>query len=97
MRLKLTVALVESEKTALIAWCYLSQYLWLATEGKHGCLKSSSLTALLGRNVILFPDLFTTAYWQEKMSMMQSMGIEVQLFDYWRGMLLPKSSMKGTI
>lgn len=76
------VALVESEKTALIASHYLPQYLWLATGGKHGCFKSSSLTPLLGRNVILFPDLGATAYWQEKMLMMQSMGIEVQLFDY---------------
>ena len=74
--------MVESEKTALLASHYLPQYLWLATGGKHGCFKSSSLTPLLGRNVILFPDLGATAYWQEKMLMMQSMGIEVQLFDY---------------
>ena len=77
-----TVGLVESEKTALIASHYLPQSRWFATGGKHGCFKSSSLTPLLGRNVILFPDLGATAYWQEKMLMMQSMGIEVQLFDY---------------
>ena len=76
------VALVESEKTALIAAHYLPQYLWLATGGKHGCFKRSSLSPLKGRQVVLFPDLGATDYWREKMAMMQSMGIEVQLFDY---------------
>lgn len=76
------IALVESEKTALIASHYLPQYLWLATGGKHGCFKSCNLVPLFGRQVVLFPDLGATDYWQEKLKMMQSLGMEVQLFDY---------------
>lgn len=76
------IALVESEKTALIASHYLPQYLWLATGGKHGCFKSNNLVPLFGRQVVLFPDLGATDYWQEKLKMMQSLGMEVQLFDY---------------
>ena len=76
------VALVESEKTALIASYYLPQYLWLASGGKNGCFNESSLSALAKRSVVLFPDLGATAYWQSKIEMMRNNGIEVQLFDY---------------
>ncbi|KGN90869.1 hypothetical protein HQ45_01770 [Porphyromonas crevioricanis] len=76
------IALVESEKTALIASHYLPQYLWLATGGKNGCFKSSNLSPLFGRQIVLFPDLGATAYWEEKLHMMQRLGMEVQLFDY---------------
>lgn len=76
------IALVESEKTALIASYYLPQYLWLATGGKNGCFRKENLAPLQHRKVILFPDLGATAYWEEKLQMMQSLGIEVRLFDY---------------
>ncbi len=49
------VALVESEKTAIIASIYLPGYLWLATGGKG--FNDERLQALRGRKVILFPDL----------------------------------------
>lgn len=76
------VALVESEKTALIASYYLPQYLWLASGGKNGCFNESSLSALTKRCTVLFPDLGATSYWQSKIGMMRNHGIEVQLFDY---------------
>lgn len=76
------VALVENEKTALIASYYLPQYLWLASGGKNGCFNESSLSALAKRSVVLFPDLGATTYWQSKIGMMRNHGIEVQLFDY---------------
>ena len=31
---------------------------------------------------MLFPDLGATDYWQSKISLMKSCGIEVQMFDY---------------
>ena len=76
------VALVESEKTALISSYYLPQYLWLASGGKNGCFNENSLLALVKRSVVLFPDLGATAYWQSKIGMMRNNGIKVQLFDY---------------
>ena len=76
------VALVESEKTALIASYYLPQFLWIASGGKNGCFNANSLSVLVGRSVVLFPDLEATDYWQGKISLMKSYGINVQLFDY---------------
>ena len=76
------VALVESEKTALIASYYLPQFLWIASGGKNGCFNANSLSVLTGRNVVLFPDLGATEYWQSKIGLMKSYGIEVQMFDY---------------
>lgn len=76
------VALVESEKTAIIASYYLPQFLWIASGGKNGCFNANSLSVLAGRSVVLFPDLGATDYWQSKISLMKSYGIDVQLFDY---------------
>lgn len=76
------VAIVESEKTALIASHYLPQYLWIATGGKNGCFRSHNLTPLLKRQIVLFPDLGAADYWQEKLKMMRDIGLEVHLFDY---------------
>ena len=50
-----TVALVESEKTAIICAALMPQYLWLATGGKSQF--NSRLTALKGRKIIAFPDI----------------------------------------
>lgn len=40
------IALVESEKTALIASYYLPQFLWIASGGKNGCFNTKSLSVL---------------------------------------------------
>lgn len=50
------VAVVESEKTAMIAAALCPKYCWVATGSKDG-FKLSSLEALAGRNVLAFPDL----------------------------------------
>jgi hypothetical protein len=53
-----TVAIVESEKTAILCSFFMPQYNWLATGGKTG-LKWREIAAikpLEGREVILFPD-----------------------------------------
>ena len=76
------VALVESEKTALIASYYLPQFLWIASGGKNGCFNTNSLSVLAGRSVVLFPDLGATDYWHSKIGLMKSYGMEVQMFDY---------------
>ena len=76
------VALVESEKTAIIASYYLPQFLWIASGGKNGCFNANNQSVLTGRSVVLFPDLGATDYWQSKIGLMKSYGIEVQMFDY---------------
>ena len=50
-----TVALVESEKTAIICAALMPQYLWLATGGKSQF--NNRLASLKGRKIIAFPDI----------------------------------------
>ncbi len=51
-----TVAVVESEKTAVIMSYFLPEFVWLGCGGKEG-LNTNKFKILKGRNVILFPDL----------------------------------------
>ena len=78
------IALVEVKKTALIASYYLPQFLWIASGGKNGCFNTKSLSVLKNRDVILFPDLGATTVWQDKLPMMQVLGIRATLFDFFR-------------
>lgn len=59
-----TVALVESEKTAIICYALMPQYLWLATGGKSQF--NHRLTALKGRKIIAFPDIDGYRTWTTK-------------------------------
>lgn len=59
------VALVESEKTAIIAAEYMPDFIWLASGGSNGCL-NQRMKVLKDRNVILFPDLKQTEAWEIK-------------------------------
>ena len=60
-----TVAVVESEKTAVIASVYFPDMIWLACGGKHG-LNTDKCHCLKGRNVILFPDAKAFDDWNKK-------------------------------
>lgn len=59
------VALVESEKSAIIASGVFPDYIWLATGGKSQ-LSIDKLNVLKGRTVIMFPDVDGYQYWQDK-------------------------------
>jgi len=50
-----TVAIVESEKTAVIASVYFPEFIWLSCGGSEG-LNLEKCSVLQGRRVILFPD-----------------------------------------
>jgi hypothetical protein len=50
------IALVESEKTAIIASVYLPKFLWLATGGLSN-LSEAKFCLLKTKNVFLFPDI----------------------------------------
>lgn len=76
------VALVESEKTALICSIHLPQFTWIASGGKNGCLNEDCLNVLSGRTVSLFPDLGATDYWRSKIPTMKQFGIDAHLYDY---------------
>lgn len=66
------VAIVESEKTALVAAHFIPDFIWLATGGIHGCFNGKAVQALDGREVILFPDLKATEEWRQRLPMLES-------------------------
>ncbi len=71
-----TVALVESEKSAIIASAIMPKYIWLATGGKSQ-LKPEKLEALKGRNIIAFPDVDGYKEWKEKLPSIEGLTITV--------------------
>mgnify|MGYP006950602016 FL=1 len=75
------VAIVESEKSALIATHYMPEFIWLATGGMHGCFKSDVVSVLKGRSVMLCPDLGAREVWQTKMALLTSVCSKVVLSD----------------
>lgn len=89
------IALVESEKTALITSYYLPQFLWIASGGKNGCFNTKSLSVLRNRDVVLFPDLGATAAWKEKLSLMKALGIRASLFDFLEQQACKEDKAKG--
>ena len=66
------VAIVESEKTALVAAHFVPDFIWLATGGTHGCFNREAIQVLEGREVILFPDLKATDEWRQRLPMLES-------------------------
>lgn len=58
-------AIVESEKTAVIASIYLPQFIWLSC-GQLTGLQIEKLKVLQGRRVVLFPDLNAYEKWSSK-------------------------------
>lgn len=59
------VALVESEKTAIVGSIYLPELLWLSTGGIEN-LTANKCKVLTGRKVILYPDTNGYDKWKDK-------------------------------
>jgi hypothetical protein len=58
------IAIVESEKTSIIASVYFPKYTWLASGGKEG-ISEKKCEILRGRKVVLFPDLNAFDSWNK--------------------------------
>ncbi|MDR0661641.1 MAG: DUF6371 domain-containing protein [Prevotellaceae bacterium] len=67
------IAIVESEKTAVIASVYQPKYVWLAV-GSLSNLTAEKCSALKGRKVVLYPDLNGFEKWSEKLRGLRSIG-----------------------
>lgn len=61
------VALVESEKTAVIGAALCPGAIWLAAGGKH-YINADTCEALKGRSVIAYPDLGAFEEWRQKLT-----------------------------
>jgi hypothetical protein len=68
------VAIVESEKTAVIASVYLPQFIWLAV-GSLTNLNAEKCSILNGRTVTLFPDLNGFDKWSSKAKELSHLAI----------------------
>lgn len=68
------VAIVESEKTAIISSILMPEFLWLATGGVSGCgwRDKNIASVLLGRDATLFPDLGMYERWCQYAKELQS-------------------------
>ncbi|MBK7560895.1 MAG: hypothetical protein IPI68_05105 [Chitinophagaceae bacterium] len=87
------VAIVESEKTAVIASIYFPEFVWIATGGKAGCKwTEKAVCSVLGdRKVVLFPDLGAYDNWKEKGKLLASVaGCKVATSD-----LLEKNAVEA--
>lgn len=67
------VAIVESEKTAVISSVYLPEFIWLAC-GSANNLNEAKTRCLKGRNVVLFPDLKCFDLWNGKIPQLTSLA-----------------------
>jgi hypothetical protein len=65
------IAVVESEKTAIISSVYLPDFIWLATGGLNN-LSKSRFEPLRNRKVVLYPDLGAFDKWSEKTKELKS-------------------------
>ena len=68
------VAIVESEKTAVIASVYLPYFIWLAA-GSLTNLNAEKCSVLKGRTVTLFPDLNGFEKWSNKAKELSGLAI----------------------
>jgi hypothetical protein len=80
------VAIVEAPKTAIIASIYYGDaFVWLATCGKSGTKTSQREVCkpLVGRTVVLFPDLNAWDEWNLRAANMRTNGVaDVRLDDF---------------
>ncbi len=76
------VAIVESEKTAVIASAYLPKFIWLAV-GSLTNLNVDKCRPLAGRTVVLFPDLNAFEKWSQKAAEIEKAlpGIKIKISD----------------
>lgn len=79
------IAIVESEKTAIICDICMPDYIWLATGGKNGCKWTTEevFQVLKDANqpITLFPDLNATEDWAEKAEILLAAGLDVSIYD----------------
>lgn len=79
--LKYPIAIVESEKTAIIMSLFLPDYIWLATGSKQN-LKLQQLLPLKKYQIILFPDKGEFSDWNKKTIEFQKLGFNIRCSFY---------------
>ena len=71
-----TIAVCESEKTAIVMSMFLPEYIWLAT-GSKGNFKFELLKPVKKRNIIAFPDKGEYNNWLNKATELNAIGFKI--------------------
>lgn len=76
------IAIVESEKTAVVASVYMPNLVWLATGGVQN-FNNTLLKPLIGRKVIVFPDVNQYTHWQTKADLIRGeLNMNIAVSDF---------------
>jgi hypothetical protein len=75
------IALVESEKTAIIMALFLPEYIWVATGSKQN-FKKDLLYPIKNYDIISFPDKSEYKDWNEKAQCLNRDGFKIKVSDY---------------
>jgi hypothetical protein len=76
-----TVAIVESEKTAVIMSVFKPDYTWLATGSKHG-FKQSMLDPIKQLKIVAFPDKSEYEDWKQRAIELNAKGFKISVSDW---------------
>lgn len=88
------VAIVESEKSAIIASMCRPEFIWLAIGSKQS-LKVERLQILAGRRVVLYPDADGFTVWQEVAKDARRQGIDVRVSNLIETHATPQQKANG--
>ncbi len=75
-----TIAIVESEKTAIVMSMFLPEFIWLATGSKSN-FKFELLKPIKKRKIIVFPDKGEYYNWLNKATELNSFGFKIMVSD----------------
>jgi hypothetical protein len=78
----LPIAIVESEKTAVIMTLYRPSLIWIATGGKSN-LCSEKLKPFKSRKIILIPDIDAIDDWTNKSNELNGLGFSTIVYSSW--------------
>jgi hypothetical protein len=86
-----TIALVESEKTAITMSLFLPNYLWIAT-GSKGNFKKELLEPIKNFKIIVYPDKSEYNDWNKKATQLNQKGYQIRCSDYVEKKDVPKGT-----
>jgi len=89
-----TIAIVEAEKTAVIASVCLPEYTWIACGGKS-ILKAERLRRFAHCRVVLFPDADGFAQWSNEAKQARRFGLNIACSDLLEKLLTPDEKAAG--
>lgn len=72
-----TIAIVESEKTAIIMSLFIPEYLWMATGSKQN-LRLQLLEPIKKENIVVYPDKGEFEDWNKKVIELQKQGFKIK-------------------